>query len=217
MRYANIEQKVFMANPRKEIFNNLAEKWDEMAVLNHEQKKTIDYVLDYSNLSDSDYVLDVGCGTGVLAPYILKRIGCGGAVIGLDVSDKMIEQARKKFSDTRVKFIEGDIYEYRFCNITFDKVFVFSAFPHLHNKKESFRVFYDILKADGQLIIFHVESSFDINFFHSNKVNNPVLKKDYLPDLDEIRAMIDLSKWKFTSLEDRKGLYLVVLQKNNDK
>lgn len=202
-----------MTNPRKEIFNNIAEQWDEMAVLNDEQKKTIDNVIDYAKLSDGDYVLDVGCGTGVLVPYILNKIGNSGAVIGLDVSNKMIEQAKNKLSDDRVKFIDGDIYKYKFENNNFDKIFVFSAFPHLHNKKESLEIFYDILKAGGKLIIFHVESSDDINFFHSNKVKNPVLKKDYLPNLDEIRKIIDLSKWEFISMKDTDGLYLVLLQK----
>jgi SAM-dependent methyltransferase len=45
------------------------------------------------------YVLDVGCGTGIDALYVASR---GVNVLGIDASAEMVERAREKFSHARV-------------------------------------------------------------------------------------------------------------------
>lgn len=202
-----------MTNPRKEIFNNLADEWDTNFILTKEQKEVINHVVDYSDISETDKILDVGCGTGVLTPYLRYKIGEEGEITGLDVSDKMIEKANAKFNDRRIKFISGDIYEHNLSKNYYDKIFVFSAFPHLHDKKTVLEIFNDLLKDKGKLIIFHVESSHLINTYHKENVESPVLKKDYLPNLDEMKEIIDKNKWHSISLQDAETIYLVLLQK----
>jgi ubiquinone/menaquinone biosynthesis C-methylase UbiE len=48
-----------------------------------------DRVADAANIQSGDRVLDVACGTGVLARTIADRIGEGGSVVGLDVNEGM--------------------------------------------------------------------------------------------------------------------------------
>ncbi len=195
-----------MKNPRQEIFNSMAEKWDEMIILTPRQKATIKHVINNSKLSKQDKILDVGCGTGVLIPYIIKNLGDTGKIICIDVSDKMIKVAKKKNNDKRVAFKHSDIFKYKKKNY-FDKIFLF------HDKKNSFKIFHDLLKKGGKLVIFHVESSIFINNLHKNKIENEILKNDHLPDINEIKKLIDLSLWKIISTEDKEGLYLVYLEK----
>src|SRR4030042_5246636 len=102
-----------MKNPRQEIFNNMAEKWDEMILLTPQQKTTIKYVINNSKLLKQDKILDVGCGTGVLIPYIIKNLGDTGKIICIDVSDKMIKAAKKKNNDKRIAYKHSDIYNYK--------------------------------------------------------------------------------------------------------
>ncbi len=202
-----------MLNPRKEIFNQLAEDWDSNKQWTKEQLETINRVIKGSKIKKDDSILDVGCGTGVLIPFFLKYIGNAGRITAVDVSDKMIDVAKGKYNDNRITFVADDIYNYKFNDNTFNKIFVFSAFPHLHNKVKALDIFHKWLKMEGGLIIFHVESSEEINHFHSNKIKNPVLQNDYLPDIHEMKEIINVNKWEIDLSENKKGLYLLRLLK----
>jgi ubiquinone/menaquinone biosynthesis C-methylase UbiE len=48
-------------------------------------------VADAGRLAPGDAVLDVACGTGVLARHALGRVGPGGLVVGLDRNDGTVE------------------------------------------------------------------------------------------------------------------------------
>lgn len=54
-----------------------------------------DRVLDAAGVSEGDRVLDVGCGTGVLARRASERVGSSGRVVGLDPNDGMLAVARR--------------------------------------------------------------------------------------------------------------------------
>jgi trans-aconitate methyltransferase len=62
-------------------------------------------------------ILDLGCGTGVLTAEIASR---GAEILGVDRSEEMISQARKKFPALRFELL--DARELRF-NAEFDAVF----------------------------------------------------------------------------------------------
>jgi len=52
-------------------------------------------------ISEGKTVLDVGCGYGRTACYLAKKYGC--KVVGIDISETMIEEARKKVKKERVE------------------------------------------------------------------------------------------------------------------
>jgi 2-polyprenyl-3-methyl-5-hydroxy-6-metoxy-1,4-benzoquinol methylase len=54
----------------------------------------------------NDIVLDVGCGNGALAYDISKK---AKRVIGIDIQEKYIASAKKKYSAENLEFIVGDI------------------------------------------------------------------------------------------------------------
>lgn len=53
-------------------------------------------VLDAARVSLGDHVLDVACGTGVLALAAADRVGPNGAVAALDATPEMLAVARRK-------------------------------------------------------------------------------------------------------------------------
>ncbi|MEO1160372.1 MAG: methyltransferase domain-containing protein, partial [Pseudomonadota bacterium] len=53
------------------------------------------HVLDGAGVQDGDHVLDVGCGSGVLARDALARSGQSGRVVGIDPAPGMIAAARE--------------------------------------------------------------------------------------------------------------------------
>jgi SAM-dependent methyltransferase len=53
-------------------------------------------LLEAANVRDGHRVLDVACGTGVLARHARRRVGPSGSVIGLDLNPGMLAVARRK-------------------------------------------------------------------------------------------------------------------------
>ena len=53
-------------------------------------------VADAAQLQAGQRVLDVACGTGILARSAAERVGMGGSVVGLDVNEGMLAVAAAK-------------------------------------------------------------------------------------------------------------------------
>jgi ubiquinone/menaquinone biosynthesis C-methylase UbiE len=53
-------------------------------------------VADAADIHPGQRVLDVACGTGVLARAVADRVGSAGSVAGVDVNDGMLAVARRK-------------------------------------------------------------------------------------------------------------------------
>lgn len=62
--------------------------------------------LDEVELSDGDRVLDVACGTGIVARVAQKRLGKGGYVVGIDTSRDMLAVAHAVAPD--IEWREGN-------------------------------------------------------------------------------------------------------------
>jgi ubiquinone/menaquinone biosynthesis C-methylase UbiE len=92
-------------------FDRLAGDWDEST--DHHPSK-LERIARLLRLEPGDTVLDVGCGTGVMVPYLLERVGENGRIVAVDISPRMIEVARRKFPPAEypnVKFIVADVGE----------------------------------------------------------------------------------------------------------
>jgi ubiquinone/menaquinone biosynthesis C-methylase UbiE len=54
----------------------------------------VEMTLDELNLSPNDRVLDIACGTGIVARVAKERLGDAGYVVGIDISPDMLAVAR---------------------------------------------------------------------------------------------------------------------------
>lgn len=132
----------------KKFFNKLAYKWDSYSV----NEKAIKFILDRQDLDKNSFILDVGCGTGVLIPYyIYKDIGHVDAV---DLSDKMIETCRNKFTDEKVSFHCTNILNYD-TDRRYDLIMIYNALPHLPEREKLFAHLSELMKDNGRLVIAH--------------------------------------------------------------
>jgi ubiquinone/menaquinone biosynthesis C-methylase UbiE len=69
------------------------------------------------DLKPGDMVVDVGCGTGLNFPLLHEAIGPEGKIIGVDLSDAMLGQARRRMAENEWKNIElvcADAAEFEF-------------------------------------------------------------------------------------------------------
>ena len=76
-------------------FENYAKHWDRDR---KENRTILSEFLRLMALETGAAVLDAGCGTGVLLPYLAEAVGADGAVEGFDYSQQMIDVAKDKFA-----------------------------------------------------------------------------------------------------------------------
>jgi SAM-dependent methyltransferase len=81
-------------------------------------------VLDHARVLPGERVLDVGCGTGVVARRAALRVGTGGRVVGLDLNHGMLRVARRAGAGLgpAVEWRQGDAAAPPFADGSFDLV-----------------------------------------------------------------------------------------------
>ena len=82
----------------------------------------------FVNIKSGEKVLDVACGTGVVAITAARR---GAAVKGLDLAPALLERARfnAKLAGVDIEFIEGDAEALPYADASFDVVM--SQYGHI--------------------------------------------------------------------------------------
>jgi ubiquinone/menaquinone biosynthesis C-methylase UbiE len=98
-------------------------------------------------VSRGDRVLDAGCGSGIPAAAYFVDLGC--EVIGIDISGKMIELAKKNVPGG--EFHKADILDKEYPRDSFDLIISFYCIFHIKkdSQDEVFKDFHRFLKPGG--------------------------------------------------------------------
>ena len=136
-------------------FDRAAERYDDSHIVRSYQRRTQVLVLDSMRIKEGMNVLDLGCGTGWATLEIASKLGGTGRVIGLDLSEKMIEQAERKLSELgygNVEFVLQSAGSLDFDGY-FDYVLSTNAFHHFLDKEEVFSRVWRSLKPHGTFLM----------------------------------------------------------------
>jgi ubiquinone/menaquinone biosynthesis C-methylase UbiE len=99
-------------------------------------------------LPEKGELLDIGCGTGL---FVEKYIRHGGKAAGLDISQKMVEQARRRCPGCEFAVGNGEILP--FCNNSFDSVSSLLVFSYVKQPETMLRETYRVLRPGGAIAI----------------------------------------------------------------
>jgi SAM-dependent methyltransferase len=85
-----------------------------------------------ANARPGEHIIDVGCGTGATTAELARAVGPTGHVLGVDISETLIEAARSHRVDNAT-FVLGDAATHPFKAGTYDLVFS-SGMLHLNSR-----------------------------------------------------------------------------------
>jgi ubiquinone/menaquinone biosynthesis C-methylase UbiE len=191
-------------------FNDKARMWDE--IMTEKDASRLEAMAARLDIKPGTTVLDVGTGTGVFVPFLLKKTGQEGNLVCLDYAEEMLKLARAKGFKGNISYICADIEDSRLTANFFDAVVCYSSFPHIKNKPRALDEINRITKAGGQLIICHTSSRENINQTHRGI---PLVSDDLLPEENEARRMLSTAGFNNIKIEDREDSYFVVAVKSN--
>lgn len=162
-----LKRKTFIEIPKliyfdscNKIFNIVDTKWnlfwtdfsrnayDYISCLT-ENKKMLSRIASF--VDNNKNVLDAGCGTGNLIAEICDK---SRRVLGIDFSDGMIKEAKKKTRKKKNVVIQkGNVYKFAIKDNTFDVVTSVNVLFNLENPYQAILEAYRVLKIGGTFIV----------------------------------------------------------------
>ena len=138
------------------IYDERSSKYDD----SFHQRQAEDFV-KWAELQPGQNVLDLCCGTGLVTLPAKKVVGDDGRVIGVDVSNQMLDQARSKATSAKLEitFINGDVTTLERQDLSlkegqdFDLISCASAFVLLEDPVGALKHWATFLSPTGRLII----------------------------------------------------------------
>ena len=112
--------------------------------------------LAFSDVREGDVVLDLGSGAGIDILLAGKKVGPGGRVIGIDMTDEMIEKARENIARSRLTQVEvrkGIIEELPVDSSSVDWVISNCVINLSPEKSRVFAEIARVLKPGGRMLV----------------------------------------------------------------
>ncbi len=135
------------------------------------------------HIDSNDTVLDVGCAHGNNA---FDVAGKAKAVVGIDIEQKYIDVAKKKFAKENLTYLVGDATTYNFGK-KFDKIILSNVLEHIEHRVEFLKKLHPLTDT----ILFRV----------------PMITRDWLPVYKKeqgVESRLDLTHFTEYTLEQAK-------------
>lgn len=158
------------------LYDTVATEYAAKFCLEHDSKPKDQEILQrfVKDIGRNRPVWDFGCGPGQTARY-LKTLGL--EVAGMDISEKILEQAR--ILDPGMCFQKGNILDLEFENNSIAGIVAFYAIVHFTRDqlKRAFTEIFRVLKHDGMfLFTYHIgENTIHLDEFLGKRVDTEVM------------------------------------------
>lgn len=104
---------------------------------------------------EGQHILEVGCGAGDDARIVASHVGESGRVVGIDLSDFMVEEARRRAAGLPrdIVFTQGDVLSLAFPDNTFDGCRCERVLQHVSDPAQAIREMVRVTKPGGRVVI----------------------------------------------------------------
>jgi len=135
-------------------YNAAADSYDASALgfWNYFGRRTIELL----SLPSASRVLDVCCGAGASALAAAEVVGPAGKVVGVDISQRLLELARTKATQrnhSNVEFELGDMLSLRFPSESFDAVVCVFGIFFVPDMQSAVRELWRCVRVGGRLAV----------------------------------------------------------------
>jgi len=160
-------------------------KWRKRGTYYH---RLLEKYLQYLIPSNSS-VIEIGCGTGDLLAALNPERG-----VGIDISPKMVEVAKKKFP--HLQFEAGDLEDLK-IEEKFDYVVVIETIGYVDDIQSAFKELRKVCKPETRLIIVYYNYLWEPVLKFAERVGLRMKQplQHWLP-LDDISNLLDLNDFK---------------------
>lgn len=109
------------------------------------------HMVDAARVASGERVLDVGCGTGVLARTAADCVAAEGQVTGLDLNDGMLAVARRL--RPQLDWRQGDATALPFADASYDVVMSQFALMYFSDRTAALKEMLRVLRPGGRLAV----------------------------------------------------------------
>jgi SAM-dependent methyltransferase len=118
-------------------------------------QESLELLLDRLRLAGGEHVLEIGCGTAAVTLPLARAVGESGRVIGVDISEPMLEVARQHVAEAglrNVTLLLGDAQVHTFEPAAFDIATSRMGVMFFAEPVTAFRNIRGALKPGGRLV-----------------------------------------------------------------
>ncbi|HYW93269.1 MAG TPA: methyltransferase domain-containing protein [Gammaproteobacteria bacterium] len=112
-------------------------------------------LLAFAELQEGEQVLDVACGTGIVARLAWPQVAPSGRVVGLDANAAMLEVARRAAQDSGmpIEWREADAASMPLADGAFDAVLCQLGLQYFTRRNAALKEMRRLLRPSGRLLL----------------------------------------------------------------
>ncbi|MBN2282195.1 MAG: methyltransferase domain-containing protein [Candidatus Marinimicrobia bacterium] len=158
-------------------------------------------VVDMIQCESPEVILDVGCGTGGLFPFLFRRFP-QAKILGMDLSAKMLSLVKFQYD---LLFL-GNAENLPLLDCSVDIVLNYCVFPHFNDRLKVVREAFRVLKPGGHYYIIHPDGRKKTNEIHQRQKSTVI--SHLLPQHSEISNFLRNTGFRiFKELDEEMLLY----------
>lgn len=168
----------------------------------------LETIVASAGIKEGAAILDVGTGTGVLIPLILRFKPA--RVVGCDLSAEMLARARAKFGE-ELRFVEADIVDLPPEDGPFDVVFCNAMFGNVYDQQGAVAAISSLLANGGRLVISHPMGK---GFVKELSRGSKAFSIKELPDRVALESLLEPHGLRLVAFTDEPNLYIAIAEKS---
>jgi ubiquinone/menaquinone biosynthesis C-methylase UbiE len=185
---------------KTDFLNSASDRWK-----NFPDERQADYITRalkhlHSNAKNGDKVIDIGCGTGILFPFLDPY-----EVTGVDISLEIIRHAKDICRPCVKEICAADVHSLPFGNDHFQHATMLAVFPHIDYPEIALAEVRRVLSPGGTLSIIHTSTREAINNFHLSI--GGVIANDRLLEEAEMHLLLSQAGFSVLHQETAEGYF----------